>query len=95
MENFDNTFSNLNEIYSRLDNIMGAVFNELQTDPTNKNKSNLLQELGDLSLKVISSQQQFAESYAPREYSEEIVSRLESKKEALTSALGQSSNMVR
>ena len=52
MEKFGNLYDNLSSIYSELEIIMGSLYEELQNDPTNMEKANLLQGLGSVANKV-------------------------------------------
>lgn len=95
MEKFDDMYSSLNGVYSELESIMGSLYDELQVDPTNVDKANILQGLGSVALKVISSQQQLVESYGPKEYQDTLISNLDAKASALSKALKQDRNKSR
>jgi len=95
MENFDNMYDSLNSVYSEIESIMGSIYDELQTDPTNVDKANFLQGLGSVALKVIASQQQLVESYGSKEYKDVLISNLDAKATALSEALKQDRNKTR
>ena len=43
MDKFGRVYDNLSSIYSELEDIMGSLYDELQSDPMNMEKANLLQ----------------------------------------------------
>ena len=95
MEKFDDMYDSLNGVYSEIESIMGSIYDELQSDPTNVDKANFLQGLGSVALKVISSQQQLVESYGSKEYRDVLISNLDAKATALSDALKQDRNKTR
>jgi len=92
MEKFDNVYDSLTGVYSAIEYMMGEVYEELQQDPDNMDKSNFLQGLGSVALKVINSQQQLVESYAPIELKETFLSKLDEKQLILSNSLEQDKN---
>lgn len=95
MERYDAMYDSLSGVYSELESIMGSVYEELQSDPTNIDKANFLQGLGSVALKVISSQQLLVESYGSKEFKDTLLSNLDAKAIALKDALAQDRNKTR
>ncbi len=95
MEKFGGVYDSLSGIYSELESIMGSVYEELQTDPTNTDKANFLQELGSVASKVIFSQQLLVDSYCSEEFKGALLSNLDEKASVLKNALAQDRKKIR
>ena len=95
MERFDKMYDGLSGAYSELENIMGSVYEELQLDPTNEKNANLLQGLGSVALKVLSSQRELVENYGDKDLKDSLLSNIDSKTIALSNALSQDRNRTR
>jgi hypothetical protein len=95
MERFDSIYDSLSGVYSELESMMGSIYGELQIDPTDEKNVNLLQGLGSIALKVISSQKGLVESYGDKELRDSLLSNLDAKATALSSALAQDRNKTR
>lgn len=95
MERFGKTYDGLSGVYSELENIMGSVYEELQLDPANERNANLLQGLGSVALKVLSSQRELVESYGDKDLKDSLLSNIDSKTIALSNALSQDRNRTR
>lgn len=95
MERFNNMYDSLSDVYLELENIMGSIYGELQIDPTNERNINLLQELGNVALKVIYSQKGLVENYGDKEIKDSLLTNLDAKEETLSSALAQNKNKTR
>ena len=87
MDKFGNLYDNLSSIYSELEDIMGSLYEELQKDPMNMEKANLLQGLGSVANKVISSQMEFVESYGDPQFKDNLLTNLDNRQRALLEAL--------
>ena len=55
MENFDSIWDNMTNSYNQLEQIMSAVYQQTQSNPTDENSQNLLQGLGDVAKSMIFS----------------------------------------
>ena len=95
MEKFGATYDNLSAIYTGLEEIMAAIYEQLQNDPTNVEKSDLLQGLGRVALKVIYSQMQFVDDYENSQLKESLLSNLDSKAMMLSDALARDRDRAR
>lgn len=95
MEKFNAMYDNLSGLYSEIESMMGSVYEELQTEPTNVDKANFLQGLGSVALKVISSQQQLVESYCSNDFKDTLLARLDEKSIVLKNALEKDRNKTR
>jgi len=95
MERFGRTYDGLSGVYSELENIMGSVYEELQLDPSNERNANLLQGLGSVALKVLSSQRELVENYGDKDLKDSLLSNIDSKTIALSNALSQDRNRTR
>lgn len=95
MEKFGATYDNLSTIYSGLEDIMVSIYEDLQNDPTNVEKSNLLQGLGNVALKVLYSQMQFVDDYEESHLKENLLSSLDSKAAMLSDTLSRDRDRTR
>ena len=87
MEKFGSLYDNLSSIYSELESIMGALYGDLQNDPTNMAKVALLQDLGNVANKMLSSQMEFVESYGDPQFKDNLLTNLGNRKMSLLEAL--------
>ena len=87
MDKFGRVYDNLSSIYSELEDIMGSLYEELQNEPTNMEKSNLLQGLGSVANRILSSQMEFVESYGDPQYKDNLLTNLDNRQSALLDAL--------
>lgn len=92
MERFDTMYDNLSGIYSELESMMGSIYEELQSDPTNIDKANFLQGLGNVALKILSTQRDLVEEFSDRDVKDILISNIDNKASVLTTALAQSNN---
>ena len=95
MEMFESVYDNYSAIYSEIESMMSNIYSELQNDPTNVDKSNMLQGLGSVALKIIHSQMQLVDTYGEIQNKDSILSNLDNKAAVLSSALNQDRNRVR
>lgn len=90
MENFDSIWDNMTNSYNQLEQIMSAVYQQTQSNPTDENSQSLLQGLGDVAKSMIFSQREFTTAYCDPSMKDVLVSKLDEKKESLEKALGES-----
>lgn len=95
MDKFGTMYDNLSSIYSELESIMGNLYEELQIDPTNMEKANLLQGLGSVANRIISSQMEFVESYGDPQYKDNLLINLDNRQSALLDVLAMDRNRTR
>lgn len=95
MEMFESVYDNYSAIYSELEGMMGIVYDELQKDPTNVDKSNMFQGLGHIALKVINSQMHLVDNYGESQYKDHLLSNLDNKAMMITEALNEDRNRSR
>ena len=89
MEKFGTMYDNMTGIYSELENIMGSIYQELQVDPTNGKNADLLQGVGSVALKVLSSQRDLVEMYGDKDLKASLINNIDSKAMTLSTALEQ------
>lgn len=95
MKNFDEIYDNMSGIFSKIENIMGYIYQDLQLDPNNEKNCELLQQLGEAALKVLDTQRELVETNAFGEISGSLISNIDSKALALTTALSQTNQKKR
>ena len=95
MEKFDAMYDKLSEIYSELESIMAGIYQGLEVEPENIEKAELLQGLGSIALKVISSQEQLVEDYGSKEFKDTLLSNLDDKRVTLSNALAHDRHSLR
>lgn len=86
-EKFGMMYDNFSNIYSELEGIMGSLYEELQNEPENVEKANLLQGLGSVAKRTLESQMNFVEAYGEAHIKESLLSNLDAKKQVLVDAL--------
>lgn len=86
-ENFGMVYDSFSNIYSEIEGIMASLYEELQNDPTNIGKSNLLQGLGSVAKRTLDSQMNFVEAYGESFGKESLLTNLDAKKQGLIDAL--------
>ena len=86
-EKFGMMFDNFSNIYSELEGIMGSLYEELQNEPSNVEKANLLQDLGSVAKRTLESQMNFVEAYGEAYIKESLLNNLDAKKQVLVDAL--------
>lgn len=94
-EMFENMYDNYNAIYSQLESMMVSLYDDLQKEPMNVDKSNMLQGLGSIALNVISSQMELVERYCVPQYKDNLLSNLDSRAIGLKDALNENKNRSR
>ena len=94
-ENFGMIYDNFNNIYDELEGIMGSLYEELQNDPANIEKANLLQGLGNVAKRTLISQINFVEVYGESFIKESLLTNLDSKLQVLTGALNIDRDRIR
>ncbi len=95
MENFDFIYDSMTKNYSDLEQIMGAVYQKIQSDPTDENNIELLQGLGGIAKNMIESQKEFTTNYGDPSIKETIVANLDDKQQALMKALGETTGKTK
>ena len=95
MEMFENVYDNYSTIYSELESMMVSIYDELQKDPTNVDKANMLQGLGNVALRVINSQMELVDTYGDRQFKDSLLSNLDNKAMMLSDVLKQGRDRMR
>ncbi len=95
MENFDFIYDRMNKNYSDLEQIMGAIYQKAQSDPTDESNYELLQGLGEVAKNMIELQKEFTMEYGDSSIKEVVVANLDNKQQALMQALGKSSRKAK
>lgn len=86
-QSFDIMHDNLTNVYVELENKMSSIYQEYNKIQQMKKNNNLLQGLGSVALKVISSQMDLVERYGIKLLKESLLSNLDAKATALSSTL--------
>lgn len=87
MDNFDLLFDKMNENYNYLHEIMGGVYEKIKENPGDESNYQLLDALGNLGKRMLSTQESLVESYCHTEEAASLIDRIDGKKEALTTSL--------
>lgn len=95
MEEFNNMYDNLSIAYAQLETIMGSIYEELHMDPSNKKNADLLQGLGEVATKILSSQKDLVEGYGEKDIKDVLMANIDSKETVLKSALAQNLDCAR
>lgn len=95
MENFDFIYDSMTKNYSDLEQIMGAIYQKTQSDPTDESNFELLQGLGEVAKNMIESQKEFTTAYGDPSIKETVVANLNDKQQTLMKALGESSRKTK
>lgn len=87
MDNFDLIFTKMNENYDYLQNIMGEVYEKIKENPSDEANYQLLDALGNLGKRMLSTQESLVESYCLSDNAANLIDRIDEKKQVLTSSL--------
>ncbi len=92
MENFDHVYDNLTSVYSEIEKIMGEVYEDIQLNH-NERDILMLQKLGSVALKTLSTQKDLIQRYGDKELSYSLLSNIDSKAMSLSRALDQNNDL--
>ena len=87
MENFDLLNEKMNEIYNYLLGIMGEIDKKIKENPNDESNYQLLEDLGNLGKRMLSTQESLAVSYGTTDEAINLMDRINDKKQALTTSL--------
>lgn len=87
MENFDLLFEKMSENYNYLQTIMGEVYERVKNDPTDESNIQLLEGLGNLAKRMLSTEASFVTSYGTTDDAVILMDRIEDKQTSLSRSL--------
>ena len=87
MENFDLLFEKMNENYNYLQTIMGEVYEKVKIDPADESNIQLLEGLGNLAKRMLSTEASFVTSYGTTDDAVILMDKIEDKQAALSRSL--------
>ena len=87
MENFDIIFGKMSNNYYKVEDIMSDLHQQLIEQPENEQLKKLLEGLGNIAESIINEQIDFAYLYCSPDIKENVIGRLQTKKETLISEL--------
>ena len=87
MENFDLLFEKMSENYNYLQTIMGEVYERVKNDPTDESNIQLLEGLGNLAKRMLSTEASFVTSYGTTDDAVILMDKIEDKQAALSRSL--------
>ena len=93
MENFDLLYDKMNENYNYLQTIMGEVYERVKNNPTDESNIELLESLGNLAKRMISTEESFVLSFCPNEEMIDLIDKIESKKTTLKDAMDKTTSV--
>lgn len=87
MDNFDLLFGKMNENYNYLQEIMRAVNEKIKENPHDESNYQLLDALGNLGKRMLSTQESLVGSYCRTDEAVSLMDRIDDKKQTLTTSL--------
>ncbi len=87
MGNFDLLFEKMNDNYNYLQTIMGAVYEKIKENPSDESNYQLLDALGNLGKRMLSTQESLVGSYCRTDDAVSLMDRIDDKKRDLTTSL--------
>ncbi len=87
MENFDLLNEKMNEIYNYLLGIMGEIDKKIKENPNDESNYQLLEDLGNLGKRMLSTQESLAVSYGTTDEAINLMDRINDKKQVLITSL--------
>lgn len=87
MEKFDFIYNKMSTNYDNLCEVMRNVYFQLQEQPENEQLRYLLGSLGEVAEGMINQQIDFVDAYCSTDVKDNVIGKLENKKEVLFSAL--------
>ena len=88
-------YDKLEDVYTELESIREVLQLELQKDPSDVKKAYLIQRLGNVVIKVLSSKIELVESYDDSQIKDNLLNNLDHKVSLLSAELSMDRNGVR
>lgn len=89
MEKFGMVYDKMNSNYSAIENMMGAIYQQIQESPDNQQLQSILQGLGDIAKGIISSQIDFTDAYCDPSLKDSLMNKISDKQNVLSNALNE------
>jgi len=87
-EKFYSMYDDMTKTYEVVEQMMAAVYDEMVSNPSNEQNYRVLQGLGDIALRTLTSQENFVFTYCQdNQIKERMFNRIEEKKEMLRTSL--------
>lgn len=87
MGNFDLLVDKMNDNYNYLQTIMGVVYEKLKENPEDEYNRELLESLGNLGKRMLSTEESLVVSYGSTDEAINLTDGINAKKQALTTSL--------
>lgn len=87
MDDFGTIYDRMSANYSAIENMMGAIYSQIQDNPSNSQLLDTLQGLGDIAKGILQSQISFTETYCKDSIKDSLVSNLSDRYDTLQDAL--------
>ena len=87
MEDFGTLYDMMSANYSNIEGMMGEIYSQIQSDPSNSQLQGILQGLGDVAKGMLQSQISFTESYCKDDVKNLLVENLSNRYDGLEEAL--------
>lgn len=87
MEDFGTLYDKMSTNYSTIESMMGEIYSQIQSDPSNSQLQGILQGLGEVAKGMLQSQIGFTESYCKDDVKNMLVENLYNRYEGLEEAL--------
>ena len=84
---FGMIYDNFSNIYNGIEGIIKSIYSDLQNNPSDVEKSNYLQALGEVAVRTLNEQMNFVETNAKSYIKDDLLNNLDAKKQALIDAL--------
>ena len=87
MDDFGAVYDRMSANYSAIENMMGAIYSQIQDNPSNSQLLDTLQGLGDIAKGMLQSQISFTETYCKDSIKDSLVNNLSNRYDTLQDAL--------
>ena len=89
MENFELVYDKMNSNYSAVENMMGAIYQQIQETPDDQQLRNILFGLGDIAQGLLTTQIYFTREYCDSSLKDSLMRNLSDKQRVLLEALNE------
>lgn len=87
MDDFGAIYDRMSANYSAIENMMGAIYSQIQDNPSNSQLLDTLYGLGDIAKGILQSQISFTETYCKDSIKDSLVSNLSDRYDTLQDTL--------
>ena len=94
-KDFAVVYGGFDEVYNDLKSVMSNLYETIQREPEVEDNKQLLEKLGEISLKLLSSQRRLVNVYGDRCTKDLYVSLTDSKKSNMEEALNQIDSKIK